>query len=148
MICPTEPDGIGGGLALLWKEEIQVKILQQTNKWIDAHIVWQEYEFFLIGIYGDPVYAEREKVWEQLMRLSMSRNGPWMLLGDFNEILSNEEKKGRVLRNESSFFPFRNMMNVCGLLEVTFQGNDLSWFRFRSSGPVHCKLDRVVANTD
>lgn len=81
------------------------------------------------------------------MRLSTLRNGPWMLLEDFNEILSNEEKRGRVLRSESSFVPFRNMLNVCGLMEVAFQGNDFSLFGFRSSGLVHCKLDRVVANS-
>lgn len=61
-LCTVELEGIGGGLALLWKEEVQVKILQMTNRWIDAQIVWQDYEFFLTRVYGDLVYVEREKV--------------------------------------------------------------------------------------
>lgn len=80
------------------------------------------------------------------MRISVEKKGPWLLLGDFDEILSNEEKRGGVIRSESSFAPFRNMLNVCGLMEVAFQGNDLFWFGFRSSCSVHCKLERVVAN--
>lgn len=57
-------------------------------------------------------------------------------------------KKGGVLRSESSFVPFRNLMNVCGLMEIAYQGNDISWFGFRSTCPVHCKLDKVVPNSD
>lgn len=144
----VEPEGIGGGLALLWKEEVQVKILSSSSRWIDTHIVWKDKTFFLTGVYGDPISSERSKVWEQLIRIREGRNDPWILLGDFNEILCNEEKRGGVIRSESSFFPFRNLMTACGLMEVSYQGNPFSWFGYRGDGLVHCKLDRVVANAD
>lgn len=44
------------------------------------------------------------------MRIGEKREGAWILMDDFNEILNNEEKRGGVVRPESSFFPFREMM--------------------------------------
>lgn len=62
----VDPEGIGGGLALLWKEEVKVTILSSNPRIIDTQIVWKDKTFFLTGVYGNPVRGERDKVWEQL----------------------------------------------------------------------------------
>lgn len=57
---------------------------------------------FITFVYGDPVVEYRENVWERLTITSIARSGAWMMIGDFNEITSNAEKKGgRELRRPS-----------------------------------------------
>ena len=53
-------------------------------------------------------------------------------------------KKGGKKRSESSFLPFRAMIQSCGLIDFPFQGNQFSWIGKRSNGKVRCRLDRAM----
>lgn len=43
------------------------------------------------------------------MDIGVCRDEPWLLLGDFNELMNNYEKEGGATRQESTFWDFRNM---------------------------------------
>ena len=80
--------------------------------------------------------------------MSLTRSGPWLMLGDFNEITNNLEKKGGRKRPDSSFLPFKCMLDNCGMIEFPYKGNPLSWVGNRASGKVQCRLDHAVGNGD
>jgi len=44
-------------------------------------------------VYRDHVLERIDRVWERLTRFSTTRNGPWFMIGDFNEITDHSEKK-------------------------------------------------------
>jgi len=46
-----------------------------------------------------------------------------MLISDFNEILSNAEKIGGLLREEWTFTDFRNMVSYCNLEAIRSRGD-------------------------
>ena len=70
------------------------------------------------------------------------------MVGDFNEITSNLEKKGGRKRPDTTFLPFKNMISTCGMTEFPFSGNSFSWSGRRRSGRVQCRLDRSLGNED
>ena len=70
------------------------------------------------------------------------------MLGDFNEITSNLEKKGGRKRSDSSFPPFKNMLANCRMIDFPYKGNPLSWVGNRASGKVQCILDRAVSKEE
>lgn len=80
--------------------------------------------------------------------MSLNRSGAWLMLGDFNEITSNQEKKRGRKRSDSSFLPFKNMLANCGMIDFPYLGNPLSWVGNRRNGKVQCRLDRAVGNED
>ena len=43
---------------------------------------------------------------------------PWVLLGDFNDMLSDEEKLGGLPVNRTRISAFRNCMDKCGLMDL------------------------------
>ena len=61
----------GGGLALLWKEEIKMDVQTSSDNHIDAVVdlgmddAWQ-----IMGFYGNPDFANQEDSWSLLRDLS------------------------------------------------------------------------------
>ena len=87
----------GGGLALYWKDGLNLKVQSSSPSHIDAVVApgvddaWR-----LTGFYGNPVTANREHSWALLKHLGLQFNLPWLCVGDFNEIVKAGEK-GAVL---------------------------------------------------
>lgn len=97
-------------------------------------------------MYGNPEAPNRYIIWDFLIALSLSRNSPWILAGDFNEIIDNSEKSGGPERAEGSFRPFQNMLTSCDLFDLKHTGISLSWRGRRRTHLVHCRLDRVLVH--
>ncbi|KAK9683154.1 hypothetical protein RND81_10G119900 [Saponaria officinalis] len=91
-----------------------------------------------IGIYGWPELCNKYKTWDMLRSLCYGDNIPTILFGDFNEILSNNEKEGGA---------FRNALDDCALHDLGFTGNKFTWQRGKEVGRmIRERLDRAVHN--
>ena len=144
----VEPEGLSGGLAVMWKDSYQVAVLSSDKIIIDLKVAFGSSFFFMSCVYGDPVVARRQLVWDRLDSVGLRRDEPWVLVGDFNELLSNDDKCGGVTRDESSFWNFRNLIQNCKLKELRHSGNCLSWAGKRETGWVQCRLDRSFGNDE
>ena len=144
----VEPLGLSGGLALFYMNDSEVKVEFFNERMIDIEAKIEGHKVFITFVYGDLVVEYREAVWERLMRISLQRSGPWLMVGDFNKIMSNSEKKGGRKRPESSFLPCKNMISACGMIDFPFSGNFFSWAGRRRSGRVQCRLDRALGYED
>ena len=143
-----EPEGRSGRLALIYLDSFDVTVLYSNNHMINIEATIEGQKVFITFVYGDPVVEYRENVWERLTRMCLVRSGPWLMLGDFNEITSNLENKGGRRRTDTTFIPFRTMLANCGMIDFPFKGNPLSWVGNMASGKVQCRLDRAVRNED
>lgn len=96
---------------------------------LDCLVHFGENTFFLSCIYGEPVTDGRSAIWERLSRIGAQRTEPWCMIGDFNEVLSNEEKTEGPRRSKASFLPFADMLKSCGMVELVSKGNKLTYGR-------------------
>lgn len=144
----VEPVGLSGGLAVLWKDSFHIDVISSDLRIIDLKVKFGSCSFFLSCVYGDPVVARRKEVWDRLVDVGLLRDEAWLLVGDFNELLSNEEKSGGVTRSDKSLWDFRNMLQNCKLKEMKSSGNQLSWAGVREDDWVQCKLDRSLGNSE
>ena len=71
-----------------------------------------------------------------------NHNLPWILIGDFNEILFSHEKEGGNNRPQGYMQAFRQALNDCDLEDLGFSGDIFTWRR----GRIRERLDRAVAN--
>lgn len=146
-VITQPPCGRSGGLALMWKNSVSLSLISRDERLIDAHVTYNNKSFHLSCVYGHPVQSERYILWEKLERIAENRDEEWMLIGDFNEILSNSEKIGGPLREEWTFRDFRNMVANCDLVDMRSRGDRFSWVGERHSHTVKCCLDRVFINS-
>ncbi|KAA3453480.1 reverse transcriptase [Gossypium australe] len=145
----VEAEGSRGGLCLAWRDDIGVT-LRSYSKWhIDVLIkeegIQEEWRF--TGFYGSPYVRDQKYVWNLLERLSQDKDYPWLVAGDFNEIMFSFEKQGGQLRDPRRMETFRDTLANCGLMDVGFSGTWFTWERGNlSETNIRERLDRGVAN--
>ncbi|XVE95720.1 hypothetical protein REPUB_Repub02eG0123500 [Reevesia pubescens] len=124
-------NGRSGGLAVLWKDTIDVS-LQTYSQWhIDLEIRPEGnldvYRF--TGFYENLKTSQRKLSWNLLKHLHSLSDKPWICGGDFNEILHDDEKVGGNMRLFRQMVDFRDVIDKCGFNEVTVKGPLNTWSR-------------------
>lgn len=140
------PQGLRGGLAVLWKNYVSVSCIPSDVRLVDLHAEYKAFNFYLSCVYGNPVPKYRHHLWERIQRLAVSRVGPWMLCGDCNEITKPNEKKWGRLQTLNSSKNFSTMIQVCDMKDLTFKGNLYSWVGRRRTEVIEC-LYHVFVNS-
>ena len=80
-----------------------------------------------IGFYGEPNTSYREEAWSMLRMLGSKPHLPWCCMGDFNEILQTEEKRGGRTRPHVQMQAFREVLDFCGFIDLGFTGPKFTW---------------------
>ncbi|CAH9146008.1 unnamed protein product, partial [Cuscuta epithymum] len=126
--------GGGGGLCLMWRESISVEIIGSAANYIDCLVQTDEVEskWRSTGFYGYPDRTRRRESWALLRHLSLLSDKPWLLMGDFNDIVSDSEWRGRIPQPPWLLRGFREAIQHSGLQNVTFQGYQLTWEQGRA----------------
>lgn len=107
-----ESDGRGGGLVLLWRNDLTIREVEVTPNYIDV-IIQDGVEWRLTGIYGEPRWDQKERTWAALRSIKSNVNEPWIVIGDFNEILYNHEKEGGQPRSQRQLQAFHDALAEC-----------------------------------
>lgn len=140
--------GRGGGLALLWKKGVAVWVDSFSSYYIDSIIDGDsECAWHLTGFYGEPEASRRSEGWNMFLRmLSLKPKLLWCYFGDFNELLEVQDKKGGIPRAHNLMESFREVLDVCGFVDLGYSGSDFTWKGRRRGEMIWERLDRGVAN--
>ncbi|KAA3457419.1 reverse transcriptase [Gossypium australe] len=142
-------DGSRGGLSLAWKEGAGIT-LRSFSKWhIDALVMGDDSrdKWRFTGWYGSPYARDQSQVWRILTRLSREANYPWLVAGDFIEIMYSFEKKGGLPREQRRMEIFKTTLEECVLTDIGYSGTWFTWERGNlPETNIRERLDRGVAN--
>jgi hypothetical protein len=121
-------DGRSGGMLLFWKKEMQITLCHKCKNYIDAKIgcglenVWS-----FTGLYGEPRWQDKHLTWQCLRDLHSRSSMPWLVMGDFNEILHSFEQEGGGVRPQHYMQAFRDALKDCNLLDYGYVGHKFTW---------------------
>lgn len=65
------------------------------------------------GFYGFAYTSDRNKLWDLLQPLNGYASHPWVLFGDFNEVLLVSEKEGGRELSTAQMQGFRDVLDQC-----------------------------------
>ena len=142
--------GTGGGLALIWKEDVKLDLINYTVHHFLVRVVEVDgFAWFLTCFYGWPETNCRAKSWALLNHLRSFVDGPWLCIGDFNAILSSSEKLSRRPAHARLMDDFREALELNNLADLGYQGYPFTWNN-KQPGEANTKerLDRAVATED
>ncbi|XP_061993936.1 uncharacterized protein LOC133711869 [Rosa rugosa] len=128
-------------LALLWRNEVPVRLRNYSSNHIDAEVgeLGSDKVFRFTGIYGVTRTSERIFTWDLLRALARQSPLPWLVAGDFNEILCQADKSGGPPRSATQMNRFRQTLVDCALLDMGFVGSRFTW----SNRTTKERLDRA-----
>lgn len=137
---------------LLWKEPVEVHIQSYSAGHIDCIIQNGSLLWRFTGFYGNPVISLRYSSWQLLRRIASIhelKHLPWVVGGDFNDILYDSEKMGGVTRPFAQLQDFADAIADCGLQDLSALGNLFTWCnRRQGEDRIFARLDRFLCNFD
>ncbi|GMI70382.1 hypothetical protein HRI_000707500 [Hibiscus trionum] len=136
-------------IALFVTNDINITLLSYSPRYIHTQITSNNCNMFFTGIHGYSETSQKYKTWEIIDSLNINNNNiPWLLGGDFNEILSDSEKQGGNRRARSQITNFRHCLSRNNLFDCKPTSG---WFTWTKVGPltptIHERLDRFIANS-
>lgn len=146
----SEAQGQAGGIWILLEHgsEFTVSVKDIFHQAVTVFVSRGNKLWHCSTIYASPIPVVRDILWKHLQNIRASITGPWLLMGDFNEILVPSEVRGGNF-SLSRATKFSNSMEDCNLLDLGAVGNAFTWFRRAiGSQPISKRLDRALADID
>ena len=101
----------------------------------------------LFAIYASPRLVEQRLLWENLETVASLHSLPWVIAGNFNEVLMNGDKLGGNAISISRALRFQECLNMCNMIDIGFAGPRFTWSNHRSLAQlVQERIDRVFVN--
>ncbi|XP_074290339.1 uncharacterized protein LOC141617068 [Silene latifolia] len=99
-------------------------------------------------VYGCNADSDRVALWDSLIALKANVHGPWLVMGDFNNVLYVDERIGSQV-TDAEVKGFQNCVDVCGLYDLVSTGAYFTWNNKQEGDTrVYSRIDRVLANDD
>jgi hypothetical protein len=139
--------GRSGGLALLWRNQVSCRIINYSQNFINVEVSserWNNWRF--TGFYGFPEQDRRRDSWDLLRWLAHDTSLPWCIMGDFNDMLSSDDKRGGAAQPNWLIRGFRTAVQDSRLIDLPMEGYPYTWTKGRrASNPTEERLDRALA---
>ncbi|XP_073367683.1 uncharacterized protein [Aegilops tauschii subsp. strangulata] len=117
--------GRSGGLCLFWRNNVDFEIKTYSQYHIDSVVNEPGKEAWRLSVfYGAVNRSMRYKTWDTMKILRGENDLPWVCMGDFNEILRQEEQMGPNERDSAQIEGFREVVDVCELADLGYKGLD------------------------
>lgn len=146
-----EAEGFAGGIWMLWRSDrIQVVILDRNPQAMHCQVRQGLLCWTLTAIYARPLPTRRKELWRYLRDKAEAISEPWVVLGDFNDILDPSEKQGGAPFDPRSSMEFQEALDTAGLCDLGSSRPRFTWWGGRSHNydRLMKRLDRATSNAD
>lgn len=125
-IWTVDPVGKKGGLCILWSDDISLNINVSSEYWIEFDVTTANgTRFLLSNIYGPPKLEDRH-ILRSYMNTTNPNDDPWLLMGDFNQIISKQDKLSTCDSSKGAE-AFKHCIDNRDLLELSALGPWYTW---------------------
>ncbi|XP_025625197.1 uncharacterized protein [Arachis hypogaea] len=139
-------DGASGDLLMIWDEAFfKLNNCYKGERWlcVEGAVLKNGFNCAFFLVYGAHSREEKSHVWEELSYIAGLRQVPCCFMGNFNEIVSVEERKGTV---SLPLFAdeFRGWIEDMHLLDLSLTDRNFTWFRGWSCS----RIDRAMVSVE
>ncbi|RYQ90696.1 hypothetical protein Ahy_B09g096724 [Arachis hypogaea] len=143
-----EPRGLSGGLCLFWNAIYNINVYFWCDNYIKARIEDKKGNIWYCNfVYGNPVFSRRKESWKDITSSNNHRDMPQLFIGDFNDVLAQEEKVRLHPKPQNQVREFRYFVDANALMDIELKGGRFTWFSNPRNGVItRERIDRALAN--
>nr|XP_011457627.1 PREDICTED: uncharacterized protein LOC105349504 [Fragaria vesca subsp. vesca] len=136
--------GFSGGIWLVWNNNnVKVDFIDDNFQSISVQVSLPGYSPWMLSvIYASPNNTSRALLWTYLANLAGSTSLPWVLIGDFNELISVDDISTKSLVGRCG--GLKNWISEAAMIDLGFKGSCFTW----SNNRIKERLDRAFCNMD
>ncbi|CAN1124799.1 Putative ribonuclease H protein At1g65750, partial [Linum perenne] len=136
--------GFKGGVWVVWDPlVVTLTIRDSGDQFIHAEgSLLDGSKYFITAVYASPRPTRRVLLWDVLKQIAVGMTSPWAVVGDFNSILSAEDKQGGTPFSRTRNKSFIDTVELCGLMDLPISGPRFTWSR----NGLSVRLDRALVN--
>ena len=143
----VKASGKASGLCVMWKEGISVREVEYNKNLIAITVSDFVCEWLMVRFYGPPYFSKKKKAWENIMALLESHQGPWMCIGDFNYVISEDEVSGGRKGCSLATNYLKELMFEFEAIDLGFLGSKFTWAKGGwGNASIKRRLDRGITN--
>ena len=134
---------------MLWNpNEVEVKIVRTDGQFIHAEVYTpnMQISYTVTVIYAFNNLEDRIKLWKELEQIGSLMVHPWIVMGDFNNVINTNDRIGGNKVTEKEFRDLVEMMQVVGLFEADTMGAHFTWTNKQTTCTIYSRIDRLVGN--
>ncbi|XP_058732883.1 uncharacterized protein LOC131604464 [Vicia villosa] len=99
--------------------------------------------------YGFPERSRRRQAWDMIRDLRNMSSILWGIIGDFNDLLSQNDKQDLHPHPEWLCAGFQQIVGDCNLTNIPLEGHPFTWVKSRGTAHmIEERHDRSLANSD
>lgn len=131
---------------MVWDpNRIKLQVVEKATQHIHGMLQMQKGMIIHITtVYGLHSISVRGQLWEDIKRLSSQTNGPSLIMGDFNSILSTEDRLVGIQVQMGEMKDFKECVNQCNLSKMSIVGRNFTW----TNGHIYSRIDKVLINNE
>lgn len=143
----------GGRIWVVWEQSLSVVVYKKSEQLVVCGGFDPSTQLYMtVGfVYAYNTEGQRRLLWEELESISahrLVRDRPFVVLGDFNQILAASEHFS-ILPYDlpvRGMNDFRDSLVKCELEDLEIRGVFYTWTNNRPEDPIIRKLDRAIGN--
>ncbi|KAG7579142.1 Reverse transcriptase domain [Arabidopsis thaliana x Arabidopsis arenosa] len=141
-----------GKIWVIWDPSVQVVIVAKSLQMITCEVLLPDSQSWIVVsvVYASNEVDKRNELWKEIAELGDSNligARPWLMLGDFNQVLNPQEHSDPASLNiDRNMRLFGNCLLDAELSDLVFKGNKFTWLNKSKTRPVAKKIDRILVN--
>ncbi|XP_070035101.1 uncharacterized protein [Nicotiana tomentosiformis] len=140
---------INGQIWLFFDALVEWELVEDTEQHVTVRVFHHDLgqHMMITFVYAKCLAIERLEFLDHLYYLASVMELPWLVGGDFNMVLHEDEKIGGLTLYPPEYEDFAFCVNSCGLFEQGYKGSPFTWWNGRSKAECLFKrLDRIFVN--
>ncbi|GJY62634.1 RNA-directed DNA polymerase, eukaryota [Tanacetum coccineum] len=136
--------GCSGGILCIWEASIFIKDnVTISDNFVAIYGMWltNNSKILFIVVYAPQSSLGKKNLWDYILSLLVRWNGEVVVMGDFNEVRSSNERRGSCF-NPYSARHFNIFISSSGLVDIPMEGYAFTWSH--PSALKMSKLDRFL----
>ena len=145
-------DSPNGRIWLIWDDNwYEVKKINNFAQMLHCQVNERSkgYQLILTVVYGLNTVEQRKSLWKEIETLSKGITQPWLIVGDFNAIMSDKDRLAGVPVTTNEIKDLGECVREIGVNELQWTGNFYTWTNKQcGENRISSRIDRAFGNDE